>query len=122
MNDTEMLDAGVNRALIVRQPWIDMILKGEKVWEMRSKPTKITGRIGLIEQGTGLIVGEVTLERCGRELTNLVTAKATTVFHKVDDLGLLKKWRYPWVLSNPRRYVSPVPYSHPKGAVTWVKI
>ena len=112
----------MNRALIIRQPWLDMILSGEKIWEMRSKPTKITGRIGLIEQGTGFIVGEVNLDRCGLELTNFMTAEATKIFHNVDDLRLLKRWRYPWVLSKPERYKNPVPYIHPKGAVTWVRI
>ena len=112
----------MNRALIIRQPWIELILSGEKNWEMRSTPTKIRGRIGLIEQGTGVIVGEAVLERNGIPLTNYATAQATKSFHCVDDLSLLKKWRYPWILSSVKRYEQPVPYDHPKGAVTWVRL
>ena len=112
----------LDRALIVRKPWIDLILSGEKVWEMRSRPTNITGRIGLIEAGSGQVVGEVDLVRCGEPLTNYVTAQATKHFHKVDDLELLEKWKYPWILSDPIRYEVPLTYIHPKGAVVWVKI
>ena len=58
----------MDRALIVRQPWIDLILSGEKTWEMRSRPTNVRGRIGLIEQGTGLIVGECFLDGVGESV------------------------------------------------------
>ena len=112
----------MDRALIIRKPHIDKILSGEKTWEMRSTATKVTGRIGLIEAGSGLIVGEAVLERTGIPLTNYVTAKATKLFHCVDDLSKLEKWRYPWVLSDAKRYEKPIPYNHPKGAVIWVKI
>lgn len=39
-----------------------------------------------------------------------------------DWLSIVRKWRYPWVLANARRYDTPIPYNHPKGAVTWVKL
>ncbi|MGL1404420.1 ASCH domain-containing protein [Vibrio parahaemolyticus] len=51
----------VTRALIIRKPWIHLILAGLKTWEMRSTKTKIRGTIALIEQGTGLIVGLANL-------------------------------------------------------------
>ncbi|MDX2349767.1 MAG: ASCH domain-containing protein [Porticoccus sp.] len=111
----------MNRALIVRQPWIDMILSGQKCWEMRSRPTNIRGRIGLIEQGTGLIVGEVDLIDSLDALTHLGRVCCFD-YHRVDDPELLKKWKHPWLMQNARRYEKPIPYSHPKGAVTWVKI
>ena len=56
----------MNRGLIIKQPWIELILSGKKTWEMRSRPTHIRGKIGLIEQGTGLIVGEVEIIDCLR--------------------------------------------------------
>ena len=111
----------MDRALIIRQPWIDMILNGEKTWEMRSKPTKIRGRIGLIEQGTGLIVGECNLDDVAESVDNFNIGYGQHL-HKVDDLDLLEKWKYPWVLSGAQRYEKPIPYKHPRGAVTWVKI
>ena len=113
--------AEIERALIVRQPWLDLILSGEKTWEMRSKPTKVRGRIGLIEQGTGLIVGECELVNSGESINNFNLGYGQHL-HKVNDFDLLEKWHYPWVLSNAVRYEVPIKYKHPRGAVTWVRI
>lgn len=79
----------MERALIVRQPWIEKILSGEKTWEMRSKRTLVRGRIGLIEQGTGLIVGECDLIHSGMPLDKL-DAECFHCFHRVDDLSLIE--------------------------------
>jgi hypothetical protein len=111
----------MDRALIIRKPYIDLILDNGKQWEMRSKRTTITGRIGLIEAGSGLIVGEVTLIGCGFALSP-EQAERTQDLHQVEDLSLLEKWCIPWWLENPVRYKTPKPYDHPKGAVTWVRV
>ena len=42
----------------IKKKYLDRILDNGKVWEMRSSKTKITGRIGLIESGSGLIVAK----------------------------------------------------------------
>lgn len=111
----------MERALIVRQPWIELILSGEKTWEMRSKPTSVRGRIGLIEQGTGLIVGECNLDRVGESINNFNLGYGKHL-HKVDDFELLEKWHVPWILSGAMRYEKPIHYQHPRGAVTWVRL
>jgi len=111
----------MERALIVRKPWIDLILDGKKTWEMRSKPTKVRGLIGLIEQGTGLIVGECRINGVHYPLDVFPSGYGQHK-HRIDDLSLLEKWKYPWMLSRAVRYESPIPYNHPKGAVTWVRI
>ena len=51
----------MDKGLIVKKEWLDRILDKGKVWEMRTTPTKIRGVVGLIESGTGLIVGEVEI-------------------------------------------------------------
>lgn len=108
------------KALIIRQPWIDMILSGHKSWEMRSRPTKIRGEIALIEAGTGLVVGACNLTE---SRTVPINADDTYImFHGVYDIELLKQWPYPWTLNNVQRLSNPVPYTHPKGAVTWVNL
>jgi len=111
----------ITRGLIIRQPWIDLILSGEKTWEMRSRPTNIRGKIGLIEQGTGLIVGEC--EIVASSIMQLYDHECGIYFcyHKVPDLKSLP-WKYPWQLANIKKYVEPIKYQHPKGAVTWVNI
>ena len=112
----------MERALIVRQPWIELILSGRKTWEMRSSPTKIRGRVGLIEQGTGLIVGETTILDSLPALGELQLRCGGYRYHKILDHDILNKWKYPWVLHNTVRYQTPKPYSHKPGAVIWVKI
>ena len=112
----------IDRALIVKKEHLDKIFQGIKTWEMRSTKTNIRGRIGLIESGSGLIVGEVTIIGCGQPIMSDNAALMTAHLHQVIDFSLLKKWKYPWILKDPERYKKPIPYNHPKGAVIWVKI
>jgi hypothetical protein len=111
----------MDRALIVKKPRIDLILSGEKTWEMRSKPTKITGWIGLIEQGTGLIVGRAFLTsgwiRPSKQ--ELIDNHSK---HLVDDTDILERWCYAWEIERAERFDKPIKYKHPKGAVVWVKL
>ena len=111
----------MERALIIQKPWIELILQGNKTWEMRSTKTNIRGKIGLIEAGTGLIVGEVELVDSLPEITNR-QMRDNFEKHLVCDFSLLKKWKYPWVLKNAIRYKEPKPYAHKSGCVTWVRI
>ena len=113
---------GLERGLIIRQPHIGKILDGIKTWEMRSKPTNVRGMIALIEAGTGMIVGEAELTDCLEPFEGVEDAMAYQCYHQVDDLGCLKKWRYPWKLEGAVRYETPIPYKHPTGAVIWVSL
>lgn len=110
-----------DRALIVRKPWINLILSGEKTWEMRAKKTKIRGRIGLIEAGAGLIVGEVSIVD-SLDPIDINEADNFIELHRVEDTNLLKKWRYPWVLKNAWRWSHPKPVKVPRGAMIWVRV
>lgn len=111
----------ITRALIVRQPWIELILSGVKIWEMRSARTNIRGRVGMIEQGTGLIVGEVDLVDSIDPLT-LITHQMHYDKHRIENYEKLLDWSFPWVLENAERYKKPVRYKHPQGAVIWVNL
>jgi hypothetical protein len=42
----------VMRGLIIREPWISLILSGKKTWEMRSKSCPQRGVIALILKGS----------------------------------------------------------------------
>lgn len=110
----------MERALIVQKKWLDMILDGSKTWEMRSTKTKVRGTIGLIEAGSGLIVGSVDIVDCSNHPINKLPNYKR--LHQVEDESLLDKWCYAWVLSNAKRFKEPIPYTHPKGAVIWVKL
>lgn len=113
---------GFDRALVVQTHWCNLILKGIKSWEMRSTRTNVRGTIGLIESGSGLIVGKANLTDSldallGSEYFN------HTDKHQINDPALaLSKWKYPWVLEDAHIFVDPIRYSHPKGAVIWVRL
>jgi len=114
------------KALIIDTPWIDLILSGEKVWEMRSRSCSIRGRIGLIRKGSGQIVGTADLESClgpfsEAELKQQCDKHAITADRMADEVWM-SKWNYAWVLKNVEALSEPVSYNHPNGAVTWVNI
>jgi hypothetical protein len=110
----------MGRGLIIKKEWLDRIFDNGKVWEMRSRTTKIRGRISLIESGSGFIVGDVTLTDCFRPTNFAICACKSN--HQIEDIRLFKKWPYSWVLEKAKRYDKPIPYRHPQGAVIWVKL
>jgi hypothetical protein len=110
----------MEKGLIIKKVWLDKIFDEGKVWEMRSTRTNVTGKIGLIESGTGLIVGEAELIGCSER--PVPKHKDLIKYHKVEDMGLLDKWKWAWFISLAKRYNKPIPYKHPQGAVIWVKL
>lgn len=112
------------RALIIAEPWIDHILDGHKVLEFRTRNTNIRERIGLIRKGSGTIVG--TCELAGtigpataHELAILPGHTSTTAGLEEYSKG---KLLYAWKLSNVEKLNVPLPYKHPHGAQSWVRL
>ena len=112
----------IERILIVKAPHARNIVKGLKTWEMRSTQTTIRGTIGIAESGSGTIIGQVDLIACRHAPKNLRGRVVTQHMHRLpdDQLHLMDKWKWAWVLENAVEYDEPVPYSHPQGAVIWV--
>jgi ASCH domain len=115
----------VKSGLIIREPWIDLILNGAKTWEMRSEATNVRGSIALIKRGTGLVVGTARLVESRPPLTreNYMSyrdkhAIPTSMLEEV----LANGWTYPWVLSEVRHLPRPVSYRHKQGAVKFVTL
>lgn len=109
------------RALLIRRQWIDKILDGKKTWEIRGSKTSIRGTIGLIPCGSGTVVGVCDVIDCVGPLSaNMFRENATKAGMRPSEakLGWYRN-TYAWVLSNPR-YLKPVLYEHPSGAVIWV--
>ena len=111
-------------AIPIREPWIDMILAGEKRWEIRSKFTKKIGPVALIRAGSGTVVGTANLT----EVIQITTKKAFKK-HAIMGFRPLTKaeakdleGQYAWVLKDVIKFKNPVPYKHPSGAVTWVTL
>ncbi len=113
------------RGLLIKSPWIELILSGHKTWELRGTNTKTRGEIALILCGSGLIVGSC-------ELINVIGPLSLKEIlenfpkHQVplkDIQSTLKyKRTYAWVLGNPKQLKVSIPYAHPRGAVIWVKL
>lgn len=113
------------KGLIIREPWIDEILAGRKIWELRARPFSYRGEVALIRQGSGQIEGVARMTDCLPPL-DARRMRETEPFHRVpaqmvDDV-IARGWRVPWVLTDVRRLPRPVPYTHPRGAVITVDL
>lgn len=108
------------KGLIIKSPHIENILDGKKVWELRGSDTKIRGRIALIKSGSKTIVGYANLvgssgpcSPAALELSeHLHLAKGATKY----------KNTYAWHLEKVEKLETPISYSHPQGAIIWVKL
>jgi hypothetical protein len=113
------------KALVIRSPWIDLILSGQKAWEMRTRPTSIRGRIALIKAGSGMVYGTAELVNCLPPL-DAEQMRQQQQHHAIPDAELASalenRWTTPWVLRDIRPLPKPAPYQHPSGAVTWVEL
>jgi hypothetical protein len=111
-------------AIPIREPWIDMILNGEKTWEIRSKFTKKIGVVALIRSKSGTVAGTAIL-------AEVIQLTAELAYQKYALMGfepLTRKeakeleGQYAWVMKDVVKFKNPVPYKHPYGAVTWVTL
>ena len=110
----------LTKGLVIKSPWIEMILHRQKTWEIRGSNTHIRGRIGLIKSGSGLILGSVNL--INSLPMNLNDWHYFWPKHRVFTDDLPYKNTYAWVLENPIVFKEPIPYKHPMGAVIWVNL
>lgn len=113
------------KGLIIREPWIGMILAGRKTWEMRSRQTSYRGRVGLIRKGTGMVVGVAEIVdslpplnsagfHAARENHGIPPEKDVEVLHA--------GWVYPWALRDVRILRHQVSAGQKPGAVIWVTL
>jgi hypothetical protein len=112
------------RGLLIKKQFLEKILSGKKSWEIRSSRTNIRGPIGLICSGTGTVVGVCELIDCIGPLTNEQFRRNARKagLHPAEASIPRGQLRFAWVLSNIQRLNEPVPYSHPSGAIIWVKL
>lgn len=114
----------LTHGLIIDQPWIGKILRGEKTWEMRSTRSKLRSAMALIEKGTGTVVGLARLVDVKGPLSveELIASESK---HCIDasiyeDDGY--KWNYAWILADVIPLSVPVPYRHKSGSVIWAEL
>jgi hypothetical protein len=113
------------RTLLVREPWVSMLLDGYKTWELRRSSTKVRGPVGLTPSGSGEIAGSA---RLGDVHGPFAAAEliAHRELHRVDSEFLddyaAGKQLFAWEFHHPQWFEPPGPYEHPQGAVIWVKL
>lgn len=111
--------------LVIKSPWIDLILRGEKTWEVRTRQTAARGRVALIRSKSGLIVGTCRIVDCLGPLS-MDEMLASQDRHRVPPELLAEYCRpgqtYVWVIADARPLDPPIPYRHPSGAVIWVRL
>jgi hypothetical protein len=98
------------RALLIRRPWIDMILDGQKTWEIRGARTSVRGRIGLIASRSGTVIGVCDLVDCVGPLTAQEFRKNARKAGMRPTEATLGYYRqtFAWVMAKPRRLKLPV--------------
>jgi hypothetical protein len=110
--------------LLIRSPYIDWILGGSKSWEIGSA-TRKRERIALIQSGSGMVVGTADLADVIGPLSDReYLSNARKIGIKKSELSRTFRYErtFAWVLKNPRRLKTPVPYHHPYGSIIWVKL
>ena len=112
------------KGLVIRQPWINLILQGRKTWEMRSQPCHHRGPVALIEKGTGTVVGLAKLiEALPAQSSDQLLANQSQ--HRIPPGEIAqvieKGWIHPWVLTDVQRLETPVAYKHTSGG-SWVNL
>jgi hypothetical protein len=108
--------------LVVKNPWLDLILSRKKSWEIRDAQTKQRGKIHLALSGAG---GRIAGQCHITDSFAIDKGKLGKNFpkHRIKDLALITYRRpHVWVLEKARRYKKPFVYSHPQGAIKWVKL
>lgn len=111
-------------ALGIKQPWAELILRGKKTIEVRSRSTNVRGTIYLytskksatetyalkaiqehelnsLEFPLGLIVGSVEIVEC-RQTTPQDAVQSCLSCQELEN-------RYAWILKNPTRFSKPQP-------------
>ena len=112
------------RALVIMPGPMRLILDGPKSWEIRRGRCLIRELIGLIESGSGKVIGVAELHNCVGPLTRKLR------IHNARKMGITvaqasERWPtdyYAWVLRGRQRLGTPVPYKHPNGVVRWVPL
>jgi hypothetical protein len=114
------------KALVIDEPWITAILKGDKTWEMRKRNCNIRGQIALIRKGSSHVVGTANVVDSRPPLATRADYAAAEQQHGIpparQERAFTDGWRTPWVLANARPLQKAVRYKHPSGAVVWVNL
>lgn len=115
-------------ALVIREEPLKWILNKKKIYEIRGKNCMKRGEIWLIEKGSGTVVGRAEIV----DSVKLTVAEYNRNLGKMGPRGKVDPIRrpseikckeiYAWVIKNAKKFQKPIPYKHPKGAQSWVRL
>jgi hypothetical protein len=109
------------KGLIIRKPWIEYILDGLKIWEIRNSMCHIRGTVGLIQSGSGLVVGKASI--VDSFAITKVEFEMNRHLHCVpEEIEVTYKKMHAWVLADAVRFEKPIPYRHLHGTVIWANL
>ena len=112
-----------NKGLIIKEPWIHLILEGEKTFEIRGSNTKIRGKVALIKSKSGQIFGTAELvDSIPLSLEEFIQHQDKHCIPITESTILPYPKTYAWVIQNTVIFNNPIPYKHPQGEVIWVKL
>lgn len=113
----------MKKGLYIKKPWTDLILAGEKTWEVRGFATKIRGEIYIIESKSSIIVGKcelVDVVQLNQKLFNENLIKHQVREKTFEQLPYAKV--YAWVLTKVQKINPPIPFKPKPGAIIWVNL
>ena len=107
------------KGLIVRKPFIDLILSGRKRYEIRKTSTRFRGKIALVWRGRAYGTVRLTdvLRKPIEELDFLEPSERRFLERYSKGLTHL----FLWELRDPVRFIEPVPIFR-RGAQTWIRL
>lgn len=110
--------------LIIKKKWLDLILSGKKTIEIRGNYTsKIGVPIYLLESGTHRVRGTCMIKTVYPISCGDWSEKRVRHCVNISYQELKKRYKNPhaWVLADVEKWEDTSYYTHPKGAVIWVK-
>ena len=108
------------KALVVKKEWLDLILDGEKTWEIRGSSVIQREYIHLAEsKETGMIKGRARLVDSFR-LTKALFEKHRNRHHLAKWADVKYKKPHAWIFEDAERFSKPFVFEHAQGAVIWV--
>ena len=116
------LRRSAKKALVVKKEWLDLILAGQKTWEIRGSSTSKRGWVHFAEsQAGGKLRGRARLVNCFPVSKDSFQCHYKK--HCVRSVDMVPyKTVYAWVFEDAEEFEKPFEYEHKQGAVIWVDV
>ena len=111
------LRRSAKKALVVKKKWLDLILAGQKTWEIRGSSTSKRGWVHFAEsQAGGKLTGRARLVNCFPVTRS--SFQSNYKKHCVPRWSMVPyKTVYAWVFEDAEEFEKPFEYKHKLGAV-----